>query len=128
MTYQYPDDRPTSMRSRFATLSLSARLAIVLAAIYVVQLSVFLIGKQDALGELLQLRLSPIDWQTIYRVASYGLAHSVGDPLHVTYNAVGLFFFGTVLESERGPRTMMFTFWAGVVAGGIAPVGLDFLP
>lgn len=135
MQFEFPDERPVSLRSRWLRLSVSARLAILLGVVYVAQLAMYLFGPKDpAMGRssdylsyLLHLQAKPFSWQFFYQIFSYGLVHATTEPLHVTLNAVFLFFCGSLLESSRGPRTMLLIFWAGVIAGGLAFAGSQYL-
>ncbi|MFN0206071.1 MAG: rhomboid family intramembrane serine protease [Planctomycetota bacterium] len=135
MQFEFPDERPVSIRSRWLRLSVSARLAIILGAFYVAQLSMYLFGLKDPSGHpssdylsyLLHLQSKPFSWQFFYQIFSYGLVHATTEPLHVTLNAVFLFFCGSLLEGSRGPRTMLLIFWAGVVAGGLTFTASQYL-
>jgi membrane associated rhomboid family serine protease len=127
VTYVPADDYGRGARFRFEALSLSARLALGLAAAHVVQLGVYWSVGRDQLGEWLALRGEPFAPWDVFRLASYGLVHSVEDPLHVTFNALFLFLFGGVLEQERGRRAVLWTLIAGVLVGGAAFAALAAL-
>ena len=105
---------------RFREVSLSARLALGLGVLFLVQLVVSWLAGSDAMGDLLALhgsRYAP--WEAL-RLATYALVHDVSDPLHILFNAFGLFWLGSVLEQERGGRAVVASFVLGVVVGGLA--------
>jgi membrane associated rhomboid family serine protease len=127
MEFDFPDDRPVSLKSRWMRLSLAARLAIFLGAVYAAQLLLFLFLQEDLIAGALSLQPKPASWKLIYQIFSYGLVHATTQPLHVTMNAVFLFFCGTLLESSRGPRTMLTIFVSGVALGGVFFAGSQYL-
>jgi rhomboid family protein len=96
------------------------RIAAILGACYVVQLIVWHASGVDAFGDIVGLWAKPIDWKLPPRLVSYSLAHDLGSPFHVVFNALGIYLFGRVVEEERGPRTVLFHFIVGVAVGGVA--------
>ncbi|MBL8695106.1 MAG: rhomboid family intramembrane serine protease [Planctomycetes bacterium] len=118
----FDDSRDVFQRpgARFRALSASAQLAILLGIAYLCQFLADLVFDRDPLARALALRMAPLDWTLIYRPLTYAFVHKFDDPLHVIFNAIGIFAFGTVLQSERGPRTMLMTFGIGVLVGGVA--------
>jgi membrane associated rhomboid family serine protease len=120
VTYVYPEDRPPRPHFSWRALSRSTQLAVVLGASYVVQVVVSLITNTDTMTRILGLWLEPLDWRVAPRLVTYAFVHNLASPLHVVLNAVALYFFGSVVESDRGPRTVLFHFFVGVVVGGVA--------
>lgn len=118
MAFDFETDSEPSLRSRFARLSVSARSAIVLGAIFIVQFALVIVFRDDVASRALGLHPAPLDWKLVPRLITYAFLHSTTDPTHVVFNAVTLFFAGRILEYERGPRTMLKIFTTGVVVGG----------
>ena len=63
----------------------------------------------------------------VWRVASYGLLHSLMNPMHLVFNGIVLFFFGRDLETRWGAWRFLLFVLLGVVAGGLAVVGSKVL-
>lgn len=63
----------------------------------------------------------------VWRLASYGLLHSLINPMHLVYNGLALFFFGRDLEQRWGPWRFLLFVLAGVIAGGVAVVAAALL-
>ncbi|HKE00924.1 MAG TPA: rhomboid family intramembrane serine protease [Planctomycetota bacterium] len=103
-------------------MTVSAKIAIALAAFYVVQIVVVWTTptQRDYLGDWLGLKGSSFAWWEPVRLFTYALVHDEHDPLHVTFNALSLFLVGTILEHERGRRAVVASFVLGVVVGGFA--------
>lgn len=120
MTYVYPEDRPERPRLRFRALAASAQLAIALGLLYLVEVGLALVSDSDWIVRWLGLWADVLGWRTPYQLFSYALVHNFASPLHVVLNALALYFFGLVVESNRGPKTVVFLFAAGVLAGGFA--------
>jgi membrane associated rhomboid family serine protease len=129
VTYVYPEDRPRRPRIHWRGLSRSAQVALALGGLYLLQVLVSLAsstGRVDAwIVKTFGLTANPLEWKAAYQILTYALVHSFDDPLHVVLNAVLLFFCGSVIESERGPRTMFSIFLLGVVGGGLAFTALE---
>lgn len=58
----------------------------------------------------------------VWRLASYGLLHSLAHPLHLLFNALFLWFFARDLELRFGQRWLALLFMTAVVVGGLAVV------
>lgn len=58
----------------------------------------------------------------VWRVFTYGLLHSLGDPFHLLFNGLMIFFFGRELEVRWGLRRSLFFLVATVIAGGVTVV------
>lgn len=114
----FPEDFVRRTSFRFRRLPIAAQIALGLAGIWLVQLTVYLATKSDSLGQWLGLNAYPFDPWSLLRLVTYGAVHSVTDPLHVTMNAVVLFLFGSILEQLRGRRAVVESFFLGVVVGG----------
>lgn len=72
------------------------------------------------------LALDPARWREsaplvpIWQVFTYGFLHSTVAPSHILWNMLGLFFFGTALESAFGSRRFACFYVLGIVLPGIA--------
>lgn len=58
----------------------------------------------------------------VWRLASYGLLHSLLSPMHLLVNVMVLFFFGRDLEQRWGWWRFLVFVLLGVIAGGLAVV------
>ncbi|MCC7074649.1 MAG: rhomboid family intramembrane serine protease [Deltaproteobacteria bacterium] len=63
----------------------------------------------------------------VWRLASYGLLHSLMSPMHLAINAMVLFFFGRDLEQRWGSWRFLLFVLLGVMAGGLAVVAAGLL-
>ena len=63
----------------------------------------------------------------VWRLASYGLLHSLINPMHLVFNAMVLFFFGRDLEQRWGWWRFLLFVLLGVIAGGVAVVASRLL-
>jgi rhomboid family protein len=78
------------------------------------------------------LALSPPLWKEwtivpLWQPLTYGFLHSESDPLHLLYNLLGLYFFGTLLEGIIGPRRFLWVYLAAILLGGLVQLGVAFL-
>jgi membrane associated rhomboid family serine protease len=127
VTFIYPEDRPTRPAFQFRALTRTIQLIVILAVVYLSQVILALFTDAHWIAQVFGLWSDPLGWKTAYQVFSYGFLHAFEDPLHIVLNALMLYFCGTVVESERGPKTMLTLFGAGVFAGGIAFVAVERL-
>lgn len=63
----------------------------------------------------------------VWRVATYGLLHSLISPMHLVFNAMVLFFFGRDMEQRWGSARFLGFVLLGVIAGGLAVVASKLL-
>lgn len=63
----------------------------------------------------------------VWRLVSYGLLHSLLNPMHLVFNAMVLFFFGRDLEQRFGSWRFLLFVLLGVMAGGLAVVASRLL-
>lgn len=61
----------------------------------------------------------------LYRVVTYGLLH--GSLLHIVFNMLFLWIFGSGLESKTGHWTILEIFFLGIIAGGLAQAGINLM-
>jgi len=70
--------------------------------------------------------LTPDRWRAwfpfvpVWEVVTYGFLHSVRDPMHILFNSMMLYFFGTMLEGIVGSRRFLTTYLVAMVLGGLA--------
>lgn len=57
-------------------------------------------------------------WVPLWQVVTYGFLHSLAGPLHILFNMLSLYFFGTWLEDLVGPRRFLLLYLASIVLGG----------
>ncbi|MCE9595091.1 MAG: rhomboid family intramembrane serine protease [Planctomycetes bacterium] len=75
------------------------------------------------------LALEPASWRESFPLApywqlvTYGFVHSLRDAGHILFNMLGLYFFGTMLESAIGSRRFLVLYGAALVIGGLLHLG-----
>lgn len=65
---------------------------------------------------------APSTWGAIppvWQVFTYGWLHAPGDPTHVLFNMLGLYFFGEMVQGTVGERRFLVHYCAAIVAGGV---------
>ncbi len=82
---------------------------------------------QDFFPRVLEwLVLYPLHWKSIllpvWQLVSYGFLHA--SPMHLVGNMLFLYFLGTMLEDEIGPRRFALFYGLGVVLAGLAQLVL----
>lgn len=122
-----------NVRSRFPRGAWAPTRAVLglLIALVVVQLAYgfsFNFAKDAAfLFDGMVLRTPDVLAGEVWRLASYGLLHSLTNPMHLVFNALVLFFFGRDLEQRWGSWRFLLFVLLGVVAGGLAVVAASLL-
>ncbi|QDU67187.1 rhomboid family intramembrane serine protease [Engelhardtia mirabilis] len=58
-------------------------------------------------------------WLFPWQVLTYGFLHGVSSPLHLLFNLLGIYFFGTMVEGTIGSRRFLQFFLIALAAGGI---------
>lgn len=72
------------------------------------------------------LALSPKLWNDwfpfvpVWQLVTYGFLHSIDSPMHLLFNMLGLYFFGSMLEGIVGPRRMLVLYLTSMALGGVA--------
>lgn len=109
-------------------------LILVNGGIYLASLLLHLIPGEGFLRILLDVfGLDPRAWWEwfpflpIWQLVTYGFLHGI-QPLHVLWNMLLLFFFGTMLEGILGTRRFLTVYGACLVAGGSMHLLLSLHP
>tara|TARA_R110002126_G_scaffold86474_8_gene208733 strand:- start:4935 stop:5783 length:849 start_codon:yes stop_codon:yes gene_type:complete len=55
----------------------------------------------------------------IWQLGTYGFMHSLGGLMHLGGNMLGLYFFGTMLESYLGSRKFCVGYFMAIIGGGL---------
>jgi len=86
----------------------------------------FLVVDRFAWGRSLYLwlALDPSRWKELFPLApvwelvTYGFLHSLTDPFHLLFNLLGIYFFGTMVESALGSRRFLTLTLSAIALGG----------
>ena len=77
-------------------------------------------GVQNPMVALLELDssafLDSFPWH-LPRLATYGFLHEA--PMHLAMNALGLYFFGTMVEGALGSRRFLWVYGGAILVGGL---------
>jgi membrane associated rhomboid family serine protease len=79
------------------------------------------------------LALAPEQWRAwfplvpLWQLVTYGFLHDTGSVLHVFYNMLGLYFFGTLLEGVIGSRRFAWIYLVALVLGGCTQLAVAFI-
>jgi membrane associated rhomboid family serine protease len=109
------------------------RLILANGVIYGLSLLLYLTADPILLGTLRVLGLNPSLWSQwfpflpLWQLLTHGFLHGIG-PLHVLWNMLLLFFFGTMLEGILGSRRFLVTYFACMLAGAAAHLVLALHP
>jgi membrane associated rhomboid family serine protease len=87
----------------------------------------FLLGDMPGVRSVYTLlALDPVLWREwspffpVWQLVTYGFLHETSDPLHLLFNLLALYGFGSLFESSFGPRRMLWWFLAALAVGGVA--------
>ena len=64
------------------------------------------------------LSLAQLSHGRVWTLLTYGAVHDLGDPLHVLFNCIGLYYFMPQFEKRRGTRATLRFLLLTVLAGG----------
>ena len=98
------------------------KLLILNFGIYLATVLLFLASESAYLGVMRYLGVRPDSWIVgppyfpFWQPVTYGFLHS-RDPMHVIGNMIGVYFFGTLVESTIGSRRFLVTYFAAMFAG-----------
>jgi membrane associated rhomboid family serine protease len=127
----YEDDpAATRMQLSIPRMTPVVRLLLIVnAAAFAVQVLVYLTdtgpGSPRLSDAISWLGLAPDRWSgsfplvPVWQLLTYGVLHSVGEPTHILYNMLMLYFFGTMLEERLGRRRFLLTYVSAQVVGGL---------
>jgi membrane associated rhomboid family serine protease len=79
------------------------------------------------------LALSPGQWRDwfplvpLWQLLTYGFLHDWQSAMHVFYNLLGLYFFGTLLEGLIGSRRFLWVYLVALVLGGLTQLAVAFV-
>lgn len=77
------------------------------------------------------LALNPVQWrewfpfEPLWQLATYGALHSTSDPMHLLFNLLALYGFGSLFEGVFGARRMALWFAAAIVIGGAVQLAFN---
>jgi membrane associated rhomboid family serine protease len=107
-----------------ALTPLTRLLLLVNAGVFAASFLLFLAGVWTWPERLLGLSAGLwADWfpfPPVWQIVTYGFLHSVQDPMHVLWNLLLLYFFGTMLEGLIGSRRFGVLYGAAMVCGALA--------
>ena len=110
------------------------RLLIANAAIYVLRLLLYVtpakgvnLWMNEGLGLDPRLWTDWFPFVPLWQLVTHGFLHAIS-PLHILWNMLLLFFFGTMLEGILGARRFFVTYLACMVAGGVLHLLLSISP
>lgn len=75
--------------------------------------------------------LNPVQWREwfpftpLWQLVTYGALHSTADPMHLLFNLLALYGFGSLFEGVFGPRRMALWFGAAVLVGGVTQLSYN---
>lgn len=74
------------------------------------------------------LALDPDLWYggvpAVWQLVTYGFLHDLTSPIHLLFNLLALYFFGTMLEGMVGSRRFAWQYFTAVILGGLVHLGL----
>lgn len=122
-----PEYRPESTGGAQLALPRLTRgtraLLIANASIFLVSFLVFLVADGIWARAVYWLGLQPEAWRDlspfvpVWQLVTYGFLHSVQDPLHLLFNMLTLYFFGTMLEGMIGTRRFLLAYFSAQLIG-----------
>src|SRR5262249_30392603 len=77
-------------------------------------------GREGPMTENLELRPSDVLHGQVWRVLTYAFLHSTSGLLHLVFNMLFLWWFGTDVEDIYGPREFLALYLIAAVLGGLA--------
>lgn len=130
----YQDPRGPEVRLAVPALTpVVKRLILANAAMFLLTFMLWLLPFETNVSGLLidVLGLNPELWKGLFpfvpfwQVASYGFLHSLGDLLHLFFNMLLLYFFGTMLEGIVGSRRFLVTYFLALFAGAFLHLAIE---
>jgi len=79
-----------------------------------------------------QLRLDTQAWYDgfpkLWQLWTYGFLHDTHSPLHILFNMLALYFFGTMLEAQVGSRRFLWQYMIALSVGALVHLALAPIP
>ncbi len=116
--FQDESDRPFSL-NRFRATSATRLIVFLLVAVYILQ-QISALHVTEALALDVGKLANPLQW---YRLVTYALVHSEGDPFHLLFNSLMIWFFGETVESLIGKRGFTLFCILGALFGALTFLG-----
>ena len=102
---------------------------VITGAVFVLQLVAGAFG--GTVSMLHAFGLYPPNWHSffppLWQVLTYGFLHDPGDPFHILWNMLLLYFLGTSLEGVLGTRRFLTFYLASIVISGTAQLVVSLL-
>lgn len=104
------------------------QLLIINAGVFLLGFTLFMIGEklptplrvfQRTLGLVPEVWADYFPFVPIWQLLSYGFLHATSQILHLLWNMLLLYFFGTMLEGILGPRRFLVVYLFAMLAGGL---------
>jgi len=89
-------------------------------AIYIVQLMTRAQVNMGPVTDYLELDTAKVPEGQIWRLLTYAFLHSPQDPLHIVFNLLFLWWFGSEIETLYGSREFLAFYLVSALVGGIA--------
>lgn len=113
---EWYDNTAGRWRSPFGVASIAKSLIIVTVVVFVVQKICSLTVGTD-LSPWFGLSRGHALW--VYPFTSYMFLHDVGDPLHIFFNMLAVWFFGRDIEADIGVRRFLALYFGAGLVGGL---------
>jgi membrane associated rhomboid family serine protease len=82
---------------------------------------------QGQLTEALWLNFGKVLHGEVWRLLTYAFLHDVNNPLHIIFNMLFLWWFGSDMEDLYGPREFLAFYLTAALGGGVACCLAEFL-
>jgi membrane associated rhomboid family serine protease len=120
----YRREGPSFLRSLSDTGSVCKWLIIINVAVFAVQLVMTYGGsgrlEKDSFTDLFDLNVGAVLHGEVWRLITYAFLHSTGNPLHIIFNMLFLWWFGNEIEEMYGSREFLAYYLTAAVTGALA--------
>ncbi len=110
-----------SLRRRLGTVTFTT-MAVCLTLQVIFGISVGLLRSSlayEIYSQVFALSLHQLQQGRVWTLLTYGAAHDLGDPFHVLFNCLALFYFMPLFEKRYGKKATLRFLLLAVVAGGV---------
>jgi membrane associated rhomboid family serine protease len=126
----YRRDGPSFFRSLYETGTVCKWLIGINIAVFVVQLLTSPHGEDAGSGlgwftDFFDLNTWLVLHGEVWRLVTHAFLHSPGDPLHIIFNMLFLWWFGNEIEEMYGSREFLIFYLTSALLGGLAFAGWD---